>query len=285
MQIARVDLFKPCLRAAAALALLASSVGSAAASSIPISGVLNAGVEAELSNSVPAGDLQREHWSNLPQTLTTNVFARATFGPETAMVSGQATATWNSPDSGSVSFRDYGWHVLLSQENALVRINHKLETDDWSYTFRATQDGLFTMNWDIRLASGNGFGLSGWTISWSGDGTGYTNPNPINPTESGVFEGIVHANTTYTIALQGANGDTVFAGLGERRDYSGYMDGNFSWSIASVPEPSTWAMMIVGFLGLGLLAYRREKIGCGRSRMEHLSRRKFSQSLLQRQLT
>jgi hypothetical protein len=27
--------------------------------------------------------------------------------------------------------------------------------------------------------------------------------------------------------------------------------------IAAVPEPSTWAMMLLGFIGLGFLAYRR----------------------------
>ena len=27
---------------------------------------------------------------------------------------------------------------------------------------------------------------------------------------------------------------------------------------AAVPEPSTWAMMILGFLGLGFMAYRRK---------------------------
>ena len=27
---------------------------------------------------------------------------------------------------------------------------------------------------------------------------------------------------------------------------------------AAVPEPSTWAMIILGFLGLGYLAYRRK---------------------------
>jgi hypothetical protein len=28
---------------------------------------------------------------------------------------------------------------------------------------------------------------------------------------------------------------------------------------AAVPEPSTWAMMILGFAGLGYVAYRRQK--------------------------
>jgi hypothetical protein len=28
-------------------------------------------------------------------------------------------------------------------------------------------------------------------------------------------------------------------------------------AVAPVPEPSTWAMMILGFLGLGWMAYRR----------------------------
>jgi hypothetical protein len=29
-------------------------------------------------------------------------------------------------------------------------------------------------------------------------------------------------------------------------------------SISAVPEPSTWAMMILGFIGVGFMAYRRE---------------------------
>jgi hypothetical protein len=28
--------------------------------------------------------------------------------------------------------------------------------------------------------------------------------------------------------------------------------------VAAVPEPSTWAMMLLGFVGLGLMAYRRK---------------------------
>jgi PEP-CTERM motif len=37
--------------------------------------------------------------------------------------------------------------------------------------------------------------------------------------------------------------------------------GDFSLVTTAVPEPSTWAMMIMGFLGLGFLAYRRKKNG------------------------
>jgi PEP-CTERM motif len=29
-------------------------------------------------------------------------------------------------------------------------------------------------------------------------------------------------------------------------------------AVSSVPEPSTWAMMILGFAGLGFVAYRRK---------------------------
>jgi hypothetical protein len=31
---------------------------------------------------------------------------------------------------------------------------------------------------------------------------------------------------------------------------------------AAVPEPSTWAMMILGFAGIGFMAYRREVEDC-----------------------
>ena len=40
-----------------------------------------------------------------------------------------------------------------------------------------------------------------------------------------------------------------------------YRDEQFVFTIAAVPETSTWAMMIVGFAGLGFLAYRRNS-GC-----------------------
>jgi hypothetical protein len=37
----------------------------------------------------------------------------------------------------------------------------------------------------------------------------------------------------------------------------GFTDANFTNPVSAVPEPSTWAMMILGFAGIGFIAYRR----------------------------
>ena len=39
-------------------------------------------------------------------------------------------------------------------------------------------------------------------------------------------------------------------------DYN-YFDHSFVFTVAAVPEPSTWVMMILGFAGIGLLTYYR----------------------------
>jgi len=44
--------------------------------------------------------------------------------------------------------------------------------------------------------------------------------------------------------------------LGTLRSFNSDVSGNFS---SSVPEPSTWAMMLLGFVGLGYAGYRRAK--------------------------
>ena len=58
----------------------------------------------------------------------------------------------------------------------------------------------------------------------------------------------------HTLSLQATR---LFAPAGGVR--SQYFD-NVSLDVtAAVPEPSTWAMMILGFAGVGFMAYRRRK--------------------------
>jgi len=38
-----------------------------------------------------------------------------------------------------------------------------------------------------------------------------------------------------------------------------YFDNAFVFSVTAVPEPSTWAMMILGFVGISAMTYRRRK--------------------------
>jgi hypothetical protein len=38
-----------------------------------------------------------------------------------------------------------------------------------------------------------------------------------------------------------------------------FFDGTVTFDVAAVPEPSTWAMMILGFAGIGAMTYRRRK--------------------------
>lgn len=42
-----------------------------------------------------------------------------------------------------------------------------------------------------------------------------------------------------------------------------YFDHTFVYAVAAVPEPSTWAMMILGFAGVGYMTFRRRKRSTG----------------------
>jgi hypothetical protein len=54
---------------------------------------------------------------------------------------------------------------------------------------------------------------------------------------------------------------TQFASGGDPNKYIDTYNGQFveaNFRVEAVPEPSTWAMMILGFVGLGFVAYRRK---------------------------
>jgi uncharacterized membrane protein len=80
--------------------------------------------------------------------------------------------------------------------------------------------------------------------------------------------GFIYSNGTYVTLddpLAGPNG-TAAMGINNRGDVVGFYDNGCAspllpqyCGVSSVPEPSTWAMMLLGFAGLGFLAHRRRQ--------------------------
>jgi hypothetical protein len=55
------------------------------------------------------------------------------------------------------------------------------------------------------------------------------------------------------------SGSLLLCGLISCNPYASDLTGTFTPQIAAVPEPSTWAMLLLGFAGIGFMAYRRKR--------------------------
>lgn len=129
-------------------------------------------------------------------------------------------------------------------------------------------DGIFQ---DISTTLGQLYTLTFWVGNAQGNGTG--NSAVYNLTSStnlvitlggsATFDnpdqspgGINWKEFSYTFEASGPT--TRIAFLNNTAQGDNYL-GLDDVSIAAVPEPSTWAMMILGFAGVGFMTYRRRK--------------------------
>jgi hypothetical protein len=126
---------------------------------------------------------------------------------------------------------------------------------DFTYTGSLSGDLIITTS-DTLDAVG-GFDITGVSGTFGGDAiTGlFNNPNQPNPSANSHFTW-----DTYNVfdAIADASGGTADTPYGLIVASTGVETFGNGTLIAAVPEPSTWAMMILGFFGLGFMAYRNK---------------------------
>jgi len=228
--------------------LLALAAAPSAFATTAVSGQVNQLAQITVNNgganAVSPGSQQ---WTGTPTTLTSTVSASAADPTGTVdTAGGSVSASWASADAGSVTFTNYGWSIPAS---ALVTLDG---VTDWAYTFTATGNGTFSMNYGVT-ATGDTFGLWGWSINLTNN-AGWTVSDANDPTTSGVYTGALVSGETYTVSLENnanINGSAA----------PGSMDGEFDWSIstAAVPEPDNLALMLAGLALAGVAARRRAR--------------------------
>jgi hypothetical protein len=79
-----------------------------------------------------------------------------------------------------------------------------------------------------------------------------SNPNQNNGFDN--FNPYINGIGTFTLACAGCTSNSAISGVSISFGTNG-----FEVPTAAVPEASTWAMMILGFAGVGFLAYRRRE--------------------------
>jgi hypothetical protein len=159
-------------------------------------------------------------------------------------------------------------------------------------------DSVLTPGFDITAVTGtvNGVAISNYSGVWGGNGDQvsgglyldpYLNQNPAhvdgngtnvftvqNPPGSGGFnaeiDNILYPSSPNELSYQGgialllSNGATYYLSANGNPENSGPGNGGYydllgnSTVTPAVPEASTWAMMILGFAGIGFMVYRRK---------------------------
>jgi hypothetical protein len=166
---------------------------------------------------------------------------------------GVYTASWQSTGGNPGGF------LLGSETTALGGTGYFVAPSNWLGNLSAYAGG--TLSYDLQVIRGTSY-FSDVDVIISNGANSASWTSLINP----VGDGWV----TFQVQLNQANftGGTlasILSNVTEIQIRGEFIDGaeeegldNVKLLTSVVPEPSTWAMMILGFAGLGFMAYRRK---------------------------
>jgi hypothetical protein len=106
------------------------------------------------------------------------------------------------------------------------------------FTLSSNEAGVSTVGYSVYLVLSGPQTVSTWFLLLDGQNT----PSIQKAMDSFSYDTVDSIDGT---VVQGADVMVISGNPG-------------TWQVASVPEPSTWAMMILGFAGIGFMAYRRK---------------------------
>jgi hypothetical protein len=136
-------------------------------------------------------------------------------------------------------------------------------------TFDGVMQDVFSQTWDVSVEV-----LSNEVIiEWTGDGNGNVGSTGVLTVDlSGYTDGPVLGPESYSCTSPGTFPCTSFSGpgpsIGGLTSTPTSFDVSFNtlrsgetyvFGTPAVPEPSTWAMMLLGFAGLGFAGYRQRR--------------------------
>ena len=143
-----------------------------------------------------------------------------------------------------------GTNITSSVTDFTFPVNFILTQDAGGFAIGMNNPVLFA----TVLIGTNGSGqITSWTISEDYFASYPAVPGE-NPTDFFATYTVTTTNTGDTVTLVADNDFGLAPG--------GYSTGTGSFGavvVTPVPEPSTWAMLLLGFAGVGFMAYRRKK--------------------------
>lgn len=186
-----------------------------------------------------------------PLTASSTGSATGKIGPATAVTAlATGTGTANFANAASGTF-DAWSNDSIVQPIASTRAAPILSTtasSAYTFTYQFTNTARSKLTLDYALFDPNAVANSLVTAKLTGGLGGFT--STLTPGSSGSTSTYIFAGD-YALTLGATHMDRVARnGLGSGMT-SGLSNDHFSFTISAVPEPATWAMMILGFGGIG----------------------------------